>query len=165
MAVARGILAQLLHQDEGILSYLYDKCSRSGQNRLSTDALAKELLETVIRNYEKLYVVIDGIDECDREQRRDIVSTFETCWESLPPDDADSLRCLFTSQDDSAARKDFAKMVSIKITENDTKRDIRTYAIHRSSEIQAKFSLTEERRQYVEDMITEKAEGDNLHGL
>jgi hypothetical protein len=77
LAVARGILAQLLHQDDNILAYLYDKASRSGQTTLSTVSLAKELLEIATKNHKKLYIVIDGIDECERDERKEIASTFE----------------------------------------------------------------------------------------
>jgi hypothetical protein len=162
LAVARGILAQLLRQDDSILAYLYDKASRSGQTALSTDSLAKELLEIAIKNHKKLYVVIDGMDECEREQRREIANTFEIFWESLPSNEVDSLRCLFISQDDSAGRKDFAKMQQLKITESDTKPDIRTYANSWSLKIQSKFDLSTEKQRDIEDMITEKSEG--THG-
>jgi hypothetical protein len=159
LAVARGILAQLFQQDEGLLAYLYDKASTSGQTTLSTDSLAKDLLDTMTKSFHKLYIVIDGIDECDRDDRKQIVSVFEEIWESLAPDIADSLRCLFISQDDSPARKDFAQMASLKVTESDSRQDIRSYADHWSSKMQAKFALTQARQKYIEDVITEKAEG------
>ncbi|PVH98773.1 hypothetical protein DM02DRAFT_673149 [Periconia macrospinosa] len=159
VAVARGILLQLLNQDDDLLPYLYEEASKSGQSNLSTGSLAKKLLETAIKNHQKLYVIIDGIDECEREQRREIVATFESFWDSLPYDEADSLRCLFVSQDDSAARRDFARMVTLKITESDTKYDIRAYASVWSNKIKTKFSLDQDRKQYIEDMIAEKAEG------
>lgn len=160
LALTRGLLSQLLHQDDALLPYLYDKASRSGQTTLSTTALGKELLETALKNSGKQYVIVDGIDECEKDERKDIVTTLENTWESIPHDDADSLRCLFISQDDSAARKDFAKMVSLKVTENDTKKDIRTFARSWSSRIKHKFDLSAERQLFVENMITEKAEGE-----
>jgi hypothetical protein len=90
------------------------------------ESTAKELLETSLKPFPKLYVVIDGIDECERDERREIVSFFEKTWESLPQSDMDSLRCMFISQDDNIARRDFANMSSLKITESDTKQDIAT---------------------------------------
>lgn len=159
VAVARGVLSQLLIQDDSLIPYLYEKTSRSGQTSLKTESLAKELLETAIKNHRKLYVIIDGIDECDRDQRKEIVSTFESLWESLPPADVDSLRCLFVSQDDSAARRDFARITKLKITESDTKQDISAYANGWSMKIKDKFVLSQDYQQFVEDMISERAEG------
>jgi len=159
LAVARGILSQLLHQDETLLPYLYEKASKSGQTGLTSNTLAKELLITSVKNCKKLYVVLDGIDECDREERKEIVNVFEDISESFSPDDADSFRCMFVSQDDSLARKDFSKMVLLKVTERDVEKDIRTYAAAWSAKIQSKFELTAERQKFIEDSITAKAEG------
>ncbi|TID17871.1 hypothetical protein E6O75_ATG10516 [Venturia nashicola] len=45
--VARDILSQLVQQHEGLIPHLYEQLSNSGQNPLSTDTLAKSLLEAV----------------------------------------------------------------------------------------------------------------------
>jgi hypothetical protein len=50
-------------------------------------------------------------------------------------------------------------MQQLKITEYDTKQDIRTYAKVWSLKIQAKFDMSQKRQRYIEDVITEKAEG------
>lgn len=159
ISLARGILAQLALLDRDLLTYLYDKASSSGQTSLSSEDLAIDLLTTAMQSFEKLYVIIDGIDECDRDERRQIVSFFENLWNSLPQKDQDSLRCLYLSQDDSIARKDHARMSWLKITEAHTKKDIQSYAESRSLEIKTKFDLTTERQKYVEDKITSSAEG------
>jgi hypothetical protein len=140
---------------------LYEEASRSGQTILSTKRLAQELITTAFKNFPKLYIVVDGIDECDREERKEIASTFETIWESLPNDniEPDSLRCLFISQDDGPSRKDFAKMVSMKINEDHIKKDLRAYANAWSIKIQTKFSLPEVKRKLAEDYVTSSAEG------
>lgn len=159
LGVARGLLSQLLSQDDALLSYLHDKASTSGQTILSTASVAKDLLETSIKNCDKLYVVIDGLDECEKEERRQIVAFFEDICASLPQDEADSLRCLFLSQDDNMARKDFAKIPSLKITEAHTKKDIQAYSLARSKEIQAKFGLAPDRQHVIYQTIVDKAEG------
>ena len=159
LGLARGLLAQFLSQDDALLSHLHDRASTSGQTTLSTPSVAKDLLETSIRNCDKLYVVIDGLDECERDERRQIVAFFEDIHASLPQDEADSLRCLFLSQDDNIARKDFAKVPSLKITEAHTRNDILAYALPRSKEIQAKFGLTADRQYDIYQTIVKKAEG------
>jgi hypothetical protein len=162
VAVVRGILAQLLHQlkSNNLLAYLFDEKSKSGMTTLLTDTLARKLLDVATKSHQKVYIIIDGIDECDNEQRKEIVTAFETLWDSLPPSDNDTLRCMFISQDDRAARRDFSKMVSIRITEDHIKDDIRAYAKTWSSKIGERFDLSAEKQRYMEDMITDKAEGD-----
>ncbi|KAF2116189.1 hypothetical protein BDV96DRAFT_645526 [Lophiotrema nucula] len=159
ISVARGLLTQLMQQDDSLLSYFYEIASRSGQTTLSSPVLAKEILDTATKNCEKLYIIIDGVDECEKEERKDLVSFLVSVWEALPIDEADSLRCMFISQDDSAARKDFSTMVALKITTNDVKHDIRSFARVWSLKIQSRFDLSDERLQYVEDVVTERADG------
>lgn len=112
-----------------------------------------------MKNHPNLYIIIDGIDECDREHRRDISVTLQAICESLPPDETDSIRCMFVCQDDKAAAKDFASIQSLKVTEAEIKQDIRIYASDWSSKIAAKFGLNGTKQKHVGDMITEKAEG------
>jgi hypothetical protein len=165
LAVAKGILSQLLQQDDAILAYLYEKASRSGQTTLSTPTLAKEILEIALKNSPKLYIIIDGIDECAREERKELVAGLESLRDSLPKQD-DSLRCLFVCQDDNAARQDFANMVALKMTESLTRLDVRRYAHTWGTMIGLKFELTNETQRLIEDMITHKAEGETcLHSL
>lgn len=159
LGLARGLLSQLLLQDDDLLSYIHEKASSSGQTILSTESIAKELLTTAIKNSDKLYVIIDGLDECEREERRTIVSFFEEVWASLPQDRLDSLRCLFISQDDNVASKDFENITSLKVTEAHNKKDIMAYAEARSLEIQAKFGLAADKQLHIQELVTNTAEG------
>lgn len=158
----RGILSQLLFQDEALLIYLYEKVSTSGEVSLSTESVAKEVVETSIKNFQKLYIVIDGIDECEREERKQIVAFFQDVWESLPQDDSDALRCMFVSQDDNIARNDFKSIPSLKISEADNKGDISAYAVARSSAIQTKHKLSDDRRRWLQELIVARAEGKTI---
>jgi hypothetical protein len=162
IGVARGILSQLLFEDDALLSYLYEKVSTSGQVTLSMESTAKDLLQTSLKNFQKLYVVINGVDECERDERREIVSFFEKTWESLPQSDQDSLRCMFISQDDNIARKDFASMSSFKVTENDTKQDIVAYVKARCMEVRSNLDLTTDRQDWIHDKIMRSADGRRL---
>lgn len=160
LAVARGILSQLLFQDDALLTYIYEKASTSGQVTLSLEATARELLETSLKAFEKLYIVIDGIDECEGDQRQQIVSFFQSICDSLPPADEDSLRCMFVSQDDNIARKQFANISSLKITESHTRKDIVEFVAGRSKAIKQKFDLTTDRQQWVQDQVMKSADGE-----
>jgi antirestriction protein len=159
LGVARGILSQLLFADDALLSYLYERVSTSGQVSLSMETTAKEMLATSLKTFPKLYVVIDGIDECERDERREIVSFFEKTWESLPQNDQDSLRCMFISQDDSIARKDFANMSSLRVTESDTQQDIAAYVRERSAEVRSNLDLTTDQQDWIQDRIAKSVDG------
>src|ERR1700738_4462912 len=69
-AVARGILAQLLSQNEDLLPYLFEKAAMSGEMVLESPVLTKELLETALKSSENVYIVLDGLDECEALEKK-----------------------------------------------------------------------------------------------
>ncbi|KAF7532343.1 hypothetical protein G7054_g8019 [Neopestalotiopsis clavispora] len=127
VALGRSMLAQFLHQDNELLPIFYQRSYRSGEAVLSSSQMVEELLTLAFGNCKNAYIVLDGLDECPREQRKTITKWFRKLIDNLPSKEADRLRCLFISQDDGPARKDFAGLASVKIGAEDTQRDIEEY--------------------------------------
>ncbi|KAF2141617.1 uncharacterized protein K452DRAFT_271241 [Aplosporella prunicola CBS 121167] len=158
IAVARGILSQLLQQNEDLVSSFYEKLSRSGETTLSSAKLAKELLDLAFGACGKTYLVLDGLDECNREERRKVSEYFRNVVCSLPRADADRIRCLFVSQDDGYARKDLKDIVSIKLTAEDNMEDIKSLVQIWEKKIQDKFHF-DTTGQDIARTITERSQG------
>lgn len=88
ISVARGIVSQILKSQilryrsnkpnayESLLLYIDEKVSGSGETILTSSKLAKELLETAFKSCQKMYIVLDGLDECNREERKEISAWF-----------------------------------------------------------------------------------------
>ncbi|ETS77389.1 hypothetical protein PFICI_11263 [Pestalotiopsis fici W106-1] len=127
VALGRSLLAQFLHHNNELLPSFYQKFCRSGQVVLSSPILVEELLTLAFGNCKSAYIILDGLDECPRDQRKYITKWFRKLIEDLPSKEADRLRCLFVSQDDGPARKDFDDLASIKIADEDTQHDIEEY--------------------------------------
>jgi len=159
ISVVRALLFQLLHQNATLLPYIYDAASHSGETILMKSSHAVELLDTALKSCNKVYIVLDGLDECERKQRKEISETFIRIVESLPPESSDTIRCLFISQDDDAARKDFATLPSLRIIADDNKADITAYVRRWCGELQVKFHLSIERTEGLAERITEESEG------
>ncbi|KAI1410433.1 hypothetical protein F5Y13DRAFT_167760 [Hypoxylon sp. FL1857] len=128
ISVARSLLSQLLVQNNHLLQLLYEKASMSGEIELTSKTTAEELLRTALNNCGTTYIIIDGIDECNRENRKEISTFFQSVVDELPPGDIGAIRCLFVSQDDGIARKDLGMVPSIKITSSDNKNDLQSFA-------------------------------------
>lgn len=162
VTVAKAMLAQLVPSEENLLRYLYSKSSGTGQAILSSIPLAKALLETALRTCVKgqmTYVVIDGLDEYSRDDRKEITGWFRSIIESLPINDFGMIRCLFISQDDGPARKDFSQISQIKISPTDNKKDIEIYCKSWYEKIEAKFGPLDDRNGRVSKMVTSRAQG------
>jgi hypothetical protein len=161
--VAKAIIAQLLSGSEALLHYLHNKSSRSGETILSNMALAQDLLDLSLKTrdrQQKTYIIIDGLDEYSRDDRKEIVAWFRKIIETLSIDDLGTLRCLFISQDDGYARKDLSNISQIKISSADNKQDIKTFCESWYAKIEAKFGPIESRGESICDTVSDRSQGE-----
>ncbi|KAK0732942.1 hypothetical protein B0T26DRAFT_682391 [Lasiosphaeria miniovina] len=159
LAVARGILAQLMTQNTHLLPHIYEQRSLSGEVVLSSGDLARSLLEAVLGCCKNTYIVIDGLDSCSRRDRKEIVQVFRGIIESLPPTETDAIRCVFVSQDDGVARKDLSDIPTIRITPDDNRRDIERYSVAKKKTLEARFGSLDSTGVDVVKVVTAKAQG------
>ncbi|KAI1451390.1 putative zinc finger protein [Annulohypoxylon moriforme] len=159
VALGRSLLRQFLEQDNGLLPTLYQKSCRSGDATLTSPALVEELLHLALANCKSAYIILDGLDECPREQRKYITQWFKKLVEDLPNSKPDRLRCLFVSQDDGPARKDFDGISSIKIDSKDNKSDIEEYCRTEANKLREGFSLNIERTSVIASTVANSVQG------
>jgi hypothetical protein len=141
VAVARSLLSQLLKQDDVLLPYFYQKCCASGEAVLTSIDIIEDLFLFALDNCKRVYIILDGIDECSREERKKIVQWFRKLVEDLPSSDPDRYRCMFVSQEDGVARKDFSGLANIKIKIEDNKSDTDEYCRIESDKVKHRFNL------------------------
>jgi hypothetical protein len=123
--------------------------------------LAKELLETVFESCKKTYIILDGLDECTRQERKDISTWFRQLVDGLPRKEMDAIRCLFVSQDDGYARKDLSMLPSIKLTATSNKSDIEMYARIWHQRMEEKFGPLDTKGLDITNIVTARAQGSN----
>ncbi|KAK4159591.1 hypothetical protein QBC43DRAFT_326945 [Cladorrhinum sp. PSN259] len=143
VAVARSILAQLITQNASLVPQVYEQSSLSGEVTLATTDLAKTLLADVLGCCKNTYLIIDGLDACNRKERKEIVSNFRTAVESLPTTQMHEVRCVFLCQDDGIARKDLVNIPTIRIGPADNKADIEKYWTVCKSQLEVDFGPIE----------------------
>jgi hypothetical protein len=164
ISIARSLLSQLLALNRDILlSYYHDRYVNSAEVVLSAQSIMEDLLRTSIRNFPSVYIILDGIDECPRKEREHIATWFRELVEGLPASNPDQVRCLFVSQDDGVARKDFAGVSTIKIKAEDNKADIEKFGSKWAGKIQPKFDISSERRDEIAKCIVDAAGGRWCH--
>lgn len=160
VSIARSFLSELLRCHHNILSpFFYDKFSKSSEAVLSRVEDIEELLRISLLNCDKVYIIIDGIDECGRNERKRITSWFRDIVENLEPPHLDRIRCLFVSQDDGIARKDFDGITTLKIKPADVENDIERYSLHEAGQIQSMFQLSDAMRASIVSKMRESANG------
>ncbi|KAI3572907.1 hypothetical protein IWW34DRAFT_636599 [Fusarium oxysporum f. sp. albedinis] len=138
VSLARSLLSQLLVQNISLLLPFEEKMSVSGQVVLTSSELSKDLLNTSLRS-QKTFIILDGIDECSRDQRKDICQWFKTVVDSLSRTEQDEIRCLFISQDDGVGRKDLSMLPTISLTSEHNLNDIERFSRRWQDTIEEKF--------------------------
>ncbi len=158
-------MAQILAQHGDLLPYFHGKASTSSDAILTSTATAKEMMQTALGSYEKTYVIIDGLDECGRDDRSDIARWFQAVTEeALGTTDLKSIRCLFVSQDDGIARDDFRSIRAIKIT-NENAEDLRNFAGVWHERIERRFGDLGSRNYHISNIISARAQGKPTENL
>jgi hypothetical protein len=158
--MARGILSHLVTQDTSLLLHFEKMMISSGQAVLSSRELAKELLDIALRS-RKTYIILDGIDECARDDRKAICTWFRSFADSLPTAKQDEIRCLFISQDDGFARKDLSMLPTLRITDDQTRGDITEYVLHWQKRIEERFGPLQEIGLPLAKIVPERSQGES----
>ncbi|KAF8459944.1 hypothetical protein BDZ91DRAFT_785581, partial [Kalaharituber pfeilii] len=156
-AVGRGILSQLIKHNEGIISLLWEKMADSGEITLKASNLLLELLEVAMKNSKTSYVIIDGLDECEKTERRKIISTLQSISESINQQVPGTIRLLFISTNEPDIRRQLSSIVKIQLKPNDD--DIRQYTTVWTAKIQKRFRLSDAETDNIIAKVLERAQG------
>ncbi len=169
MSVVRSLLYQLSFDDEPLTDYLDAECSASGETTLKTVALARKLLEVLLRNANNVFIVIDGLDECLPKEKSTIISSFRTLatlgsWTSMGDEDESetepsALRCLFVSQEDAECARLLKDIPVVRIRPDDNRDDIRIFCKHWEDIIRENHETAEIRAGSVADKVALLSEG------
>lgn len=138
LAMARALLHQLSLHDEILLMYLFEIATTRGEPVLRTIKLAKEILRACVKAKERVYVIIDGIDECQKTEL-DHIAGF---WLSYLGDNSHFCRCALFSQDDECTRPLLSGLPAIQVDVRYNSSDIQSFCSREARVIQEKFSLS-----------------------
>jgi hypothetical protein len=158
ISVARAVLAQILAQCPHLLAYLHEKASMSSDALLTSTPTAKEMIQTALGSCESVYVIIDGVDECGRDDRREITRFFADVAESVPATELGNIRCLLVSQNDGIVHDASRNLPSLTIT-NQNQEDLNNFASTWHKRIEAKFGELQLQTGYISNIISARAQG------
>ncbi|KAF2096252.1 C2H2 domain-containing protein [Rhizodiscina lignyota] len=156
LSILKGLLSQLLSQCRVLVPFCSDKRMLSGEVVLSSTSLASQLIKLFCETLPKIFMVVDGLDECEPGQRKlflsEITSLIARCDEQEPG----RLRVLIISQDFKDIERAFSTLVSppgvTSLEARDIKDDIRVFVLDKCSLLQHKFELSQKQTSGICDM-------------
>ena len=164
--ILRGILAQMVRQNEELLSYVYDACCTSDETTIDSESLLKRLMEVSLRTCANTCIIIDGIDECDEVEERKTIAWFLEMSKVINRDNAGSIRLLFISQRDKVTENLLDRASVITLDSKYHQEDIKGYASHWSPHIRQKFGISDASASQISINVATKAQGErNLNSM
>jgi hypothetical protein len=158
-SVLRGLLAQLVQQDDDLLGYVYEKCSSISEANMESSGVLKELVGISLKSSKSTFVIVDGLDECKKGEAEKVVSWFTSMLREKPTADSGSIRLLFVSQRDGTLDKMLSKASTISLENDEHQKDIESYARYWSSKIRQKFNITIDQENDIATRVGRSAAG------
>lgn len=159
VALARAIISQAVTQNDSLLSYVYEEAATSGEKPLNTLKRSQEILGVALKSLDKVYLIIDGLDECPPNEKKIIAPWLQTLVRSLSENDHAPMKCVFFSQSDKEIGKLFKGLLSVPIRSADLDGDIMTFCKIEAQKIQQKFDLPDSETEEIIQKVSHEAKG------
>ncbi|KAL5330616.1 hypothetical protein ACEPPN_000135 [Leptodophora sp. 'Broadleaf-Isolate-01'] len=141
ISIYRGLLSQMLNNHRDLIPYCHDRMVSTGEINLTTVTQAESLLKVLFEKADNTRVVIDGLDECDVDQRKLLLAFFTDAVDHFDERDPGKLRVLLISQDYLDIQKALQCATVLKLTNENNEADIKTYVREWSLKFQSKYEL------------------------
>ncbi|KAH6647231.1 hypothetical protein BKA67DRAFT_582033 [Truncatella angustata] len=171
LAMFRGLLRQqLMHirSDEKfrhLVAYCHDKKYGSGQpgQKLNTYEVAKSLLELFFEIIPHQYIIIDGLDECEKPEIKQSLPILTAVVARQDNTEPGRLRLLIVSRDMPEIKRPLSCETTtaniVKIESKDNEEAISNYVTQRLSQFPPALNLTKNEMDRIRDLTCNKAKG------
>jgi hypothetical protein len=145
----------------------YTRRSSSGEPSLRSLNQTRRLFEDFCSTIPKLFIIIDGLDECERVERGHVLKILTEVVGQCDTIDPGSIRLLIVSQDHADIRNGLlssgvAKLAPkmLQILDTDTEGDIKAYTRLWVDRIARRFpTFTDDMQEYLRNLTVANAKG------
>ena len=149
-SILKGLLSQLVRQNRELVPYCLERKNNSASPSLSAFPLAKSLIETICIVLPPVYIVVDGMDECQHPgDRKLLVDTFSSLVKTCDGHSPGKLRVLALSRSFSEVDRTSLPLCidHFSLAPENSEKDIERYCkvrFHREYGLQKLKLLSEE---------------------
>jgi hypothetical protein len=155
-AIATSLIAQLLQADASCLAYLSEKMIASGERHPSTATLLAQILEEILSNHDPLLVCVDGLDECEPQER----AKFLEVVKRVAPRADLTVKFFLTGRKEKDLENHLRSAIRLNIKPSHVEKDILSYIKLQATKLRVKFVLTAEREQAVVEIVATRPKGE-----
>ena len=160
IALAQSLTFQFTKLKPSLLPFVLEMQAASGTRSLRSPKIAKEILATAVESFDNLTLIIDGLDECIKSQKDEIVSWIRSAINTAETDSSRNLRCCILGQEDNDTGRLLKNLPTFKITKQHNSDDISRYCRHRANTIGQDFGLSPQDIPNLSEHVSRKADGE-----
>jgi hypothetical protein len=172
LSILKGLLIQMVTHERTLVPYFHMKAKSSGQETLVAHQLTQSLFGLACDRILKQFIIIDGLDECPREERRVLLSFLAEIVDKTETDDPGKLRILIVSQAEadiaetlsreSRTRPNFS-VTQLAIQQKHNKDEIKNFVNMWINQIGQKFRLDSEETECIQRLMSLRTNGTSQH--
>ncbi|KAH6622333.1 C2H2 domain-containing protein [Boeremia exigua] len=167
VGILKGITQQLLDHDAGLLPPCYRRYKSSGEPVLRSLSQAISLLKDLCTILPKVYIVLDGLDECEQVERKQAMDALMHILDECEKSDPGKFRVLFISQNFADIKRVLycssqsrPAPQTIQLSHTDNEDDINAYVGTWVSQIAAKYEpFNDDMVEYLRNLTVRNAKG------
>jgi hypothetical protein len=152
------LIAQVLRKQPDLLPYIYDNYAKTG----ATPSLAKarELLKNLLEFSERIFLVLDGLDEFEGPDQKQVIHEIAGLVTQTPDPYKQNLKVLVCSRETREITRKIGRNVQISLSDEDqfVSRDIAIFTRNSLSELRDRFN--DDVVEAVGDDVVQKANGE-----
>lgn len=158
----RALIAQLLKKEPDFLPYIYENYVKTGA--VASLPKVKELLKNLIVSSGKIFLILDGLDEFEGSDQRQVLTEMSNLVTHDTGRDSDqtNLKVLVCSRETRDIARRLSKVPQISLSNEEeeqfVRRDISTFTKNRLSELRDRFEDNEVNN--IGNDIVQKANGE-----
>ncbi|WQF77468.1 Putative AAA+ ATPase domain, NACHT nucleoside triphosphatase [Colletotrichum destructivum] len=155
----RAVLTQLISQDTATSQGFFEKLSSQADVNIRSRESLQTLTKSALEEYRVSFLVLDGLDECDREQANVTVKWLLSLLGDDRYVDKTSLRILFSGQRDGLLDVLLRPYPAICLESSEHTADIERYCLQYVPKLRKKFPMTKELETEILSLVTTRAQG------
>ncbi|KAI8169545.1 Zinc finger protein [Colletotrichum sp. SAR 10_70] len=123
------------------------------------------LTERALEEYRVSYLILDGLDECEREQARRTVEWLLALLGLDKYSGKTSLRIIFSGQRDGLLDDILSEFPNIRLESSEHNADIERYCLQYASKRQKRFRLNKDLETHIASLVTKGAQGNDSNDI
>lgn len=155
--VTRALITSILDLNPACLDYLYEKMTASNERYLNSPRLLQDILEELCKSHDLLFICIDGLDECELNERSPILSLIGRITKASRSEQC--VRFFLASRKENDIEKSLSTAIRLNIKSHHVESDILSYIKTQTTKLRSIFAFDLAREQEFLDKLSNRPQG------